>query len=168
MGHICLYIYASIYMPLYICIQGIYAFICFYILNKCKSRLSSQFESLYKLGNGDPGTPNYIHIQNPECLQILWVKFPFNFWLRGVFLKTFNLLYNFCATTLTQKVSKRCALNLRGGRPSICSYEFVIPQTFKGVPQKFTWCQRFGIQLQSGNPDLGNAKKAILRCFVGQ
>ena len=58
---------------------------------KCKSRLSSQFESLYKLGNGDPGTPNYIHSQNPECVQILWVKFPLNFLLWGVFLKTFNL-----------------------------------------------------------------------------
>ena len=52
------------------------------------------------------------------------------------FLKTFNFLYTFCATTLTQKVSKRCALNLRGGRPSICSYEFVIPQTFKGYPKR--------------------------------
>ena len=89
--YICLYMYAfKAYMPLYI---------CFYILNKWIStlRLSSQVGSLYTYSESWVRTDSV-------------GKFPLNFWLWSVFLKTFNLLYqSLCYDTNTKSIEALCA-----------------------------------------------------------
>ena len=55
-------------------------------------------------------------------------------------------------------------------RPSQKLVWIVIPQSFQGNPQRFTWCQQFGLQIFSklGDADFCPQKNTVFRFFFGQ